>query len=244
MNPAVNAPIRGAGDRGWFGWYSNPRIEALTAAWLVAEGEAEQKRIAEAIQQESCSRCPSWLLGTVLHPHRPSRRDGDAEGFLAVSVEHQAGVRRLVAARVQRAARHHRQSAIAAMPGRSPAPRRRWSACPARRSPASVTVVVRPWSSSGRVSASAHRLATTGLIPSQDRVKPNSAHADQARPDQRQHHVAEDLPGRGAEVPRRFLQHRRVKRLKTANIISRPKGSGTQVRCAPRPEVNSPMAVA
>ena len=51
------------GDRGWFGWYSNPRIEELTAAWLVAEGEAEQKRIAEAIQQESWQQVPFLPLG-------------------------------------------------------------------------------------------------------------------------------------------------------------------------------------
>ncbi|MCB4820841.1 ABC transporter substrate-binding protein [Roseicella aerolata] len=63
INPAVNAPIRGQGERGWFGWYSNPRIEELTAAWLVAEGEAEQKRIAEQIQQESWQQVPFLPLG-------------------------------------------------------------------------------------------------------------------------------------------------------------------------------------
>ena len=63
INPAVNAPIRGAGERGWFGWYKNDRVEALTADWLQAEGEAEQKRLAEAIQQESWQNVPFLPLG-------------------------------------------------------------------------------------------------------------------------------------------------------------------------------------
>lgn len=63
INPAVNAPIRGLGERGWFGWYSNPKVEELAASWLTAETEAEQKRIAEAIQLESFQQVPFLPLG-------------------------------------------------------------------------------------------------------------------------------------------------------------------------------------
>jgi hypothetical protein len=41
------------------------------------------------------------------------------------------------------------------------------------------------------------------LVPAQREAE--HADADHRRPDQRQHHVAEGLPGRGAEVARRFL---------------------------------------
>ena len=63
INPAVNATLRGQGDRGWFGWYSNPRVEELAGQWLLAGTEAEQKRLAEAIQAESFEQVPVLPLG-------------------------------------------------------------------------------------------------------------------------------------------------------------------------------------
>jgi peptide/nickel transport system substrate-binding protein len=63
INPAVNATLRGQGDRGWFGWYRNDRVEALAAEWLQAASEAEQKRLADAIQQESFAQVPVLPLG-------------------------------------------------------------------------------------------------------------------------------------------------------------------------------------
>ena len=52
--------------------------------------------------------------------------------------------------------------------------------------------------------------------------------------------MAEGLPRRRAEVARRLLEAG-SKRLKTANMIRRPKGS-VQVRCAPSAEVYSPIS--
>jgi peptide/nickel transport system substrate-binding protein len=63
INPAVNATLRGQGDRGWFGWYGNPRVEELAGQWLLAGTEAEQKRLAEAIQAESFDKAPVLPLG-------------------------------------------------------------------------------------------------------------------------------------------------------------------------------------
>ena len=60
--------------------------------------------------------------------------------------------------------------------------------------------------------------------------------------DDRQHDVAEGLPGRGAEVAGGFLEAL-SKRLNTANMISSPKGS-VQVRCAPRPELHQLRSIA
>jgi len=63
INPAVNATLRGQGDRGWFGWYRNDRVESLAAEWLQAAAEAEQKRLADQIQQESFEKAPILPLG-------------------------------------------------------------------------------------------------------------------------------------------------------------------------------------
>ena len=63
INPAVNATLRGQGERAWFGWYGNPRVEQLASQWLVAETEAEQKRLADEIQRESFENVPILPLG-------------------------------------------------------------------------------------------------------------------------------------------------------------------------------------
>ncbi len=63
INPAVSAILRGQGERAWFGWYGNPRVEQLAADWLLAPTEAEQRRIAEAIQAESFQAVPVLPLG-------------------------------------------------------------------------------------------------------------------------------------------------------------------------------------
>jgi peptide/nickel transport system substrate-binding protein len=63
INPAVNATLRGLGDGGWFGWYRNDRVESLAAEWLQAESAAEQKRLADEIQQESFENAPILPLG-------------------------------------------------------------------------------------------------------------------------------------------------------------------------------------
>ncbi len=55
--------VRGQGERGWFGWYRNDRVEQLASEWLVAPTEAEQKRLAEEIQTESFAQVPILPLG-------------------------------------------------------------------------------------------------------------------------------------------------------------------------------------
>ncbi len=63
INPAVNATLRGQGERGWFGWYANPRVEEAAAQWLLAATEAEQKSLADLIQRESFENAPILPLG-------------------------------------------------------------------------------------------------------------------------------------------------------------------------------------
>ncbi|WP_149541083.1 ABC transporter substrate-binding protein [Siccirubricoccus phaeus] len=63
INPAVNATVRGQGERGWFGWYRNDRVEELAAQWLQAATEADRKRLADEIQKESLENVPVLPLG-------------------------------------------------------------------------------------------------------------------------------------------------------------------------------------
>lgn len=63
INPAVNATLRGQGERGWFGWYRNDRVEQLAASWLQAATPAEQALLAADIQKESFESAPILPLG-------------------------------------------------------------------------------------------------------------------------------------------------------------------------------------
>jgi peptide/nickel transport system substrate-binding protein len=62
-NPAINPTLRGQGSGGWFGWYKDDKVEALTAAWLLAAGAEEQTKLAAAIQDESFNEVPIVPLG-------------------------------------------------------------------------------------------------------------------------------------------------------------------------------------
>jgi peptide/nickel transport system substrate-binding protein len=55
LSPALNAALRGNGDKAWFGWPSDPKIEALIDQWFKAPDFAAQKELAAAIQVEAWS---------------------------------------------------------------------------------------------------------------------------------------------------------------------------------------------
>lgn len=91
-NPAINATLRGQGDRGWFGWYRNDRVEQLTAEWLQAQTEVEQRRLADEIQRESFEHVPIVPLGRFLirTAHRTS-----IDGLLSGTAPYPWNVRRV-----------------------------------------------------------------------------------------------------------------------------------------------------
>jgi peptide/nickel transport system substrate-binding protein len=68
LNPVVSAPFRGQGANGWFGWYDNPKIEALTDDWLKAPDLDARKQIAAAIQTENFAQVPTINLGQFQIP--------------------------------------------------------------------------------------------------------------------------------------------------------------------------------
>ena len=53
FSPAVNIGIRGNGDKAWFGWPTDDKIETLIDAWFKAPDLATQKKLVADIQVEA-----------------------------------------------------------------------------------------------------------------------------------------------------------------------------------------------
>lgn len=68
LNPVTTAPYRAAGEKAWFGWYDNPKIEQMTQEWLDAGSDQERMKIAMAIQAENYSQVPTINLGQFQIP--------------------------------------------------------------------------------------------------------------------------------------------------------------------------------
>jgi len=77
LNPVVSAILRGQGDKGWFGWFTDPKIEDLTNQFLTAPDNAARLKITDAIQQESFVEVPTIPLGLfyIRSAHRSSLKD-------------------------------------------------------------------------------------------------------------------------------------------------------------------------
>jgi len=61
--PVTNSPIRGLGDRGWTGWYTSERMEALNASWLRAPDDAARAGIAAEMNALAMRDAPTVPLG-------------------------------------------------------------------------------------------------------------------------------------------------------------------------------------
>jgi peptide/nickel transport system substrate-binding protein len=68
VNPAVNFPIRGTGEKAWFGWPTDPKMEELRDAWFHAKTQAESKKITEAVQQRAFEFVPFIPTGQFILP--------------------------------------------------------------------------------------------------------------------------------------------------------------------------------
>jgi len=62
-SPATNSFLRGQGAGGWFGWYANADIEALTQQWLDAPDEAVQTQLAKKIGRLALEDTASITVG-------------------------------------------------------------------------------------------------------------------------------------------------------------------------------------
>jgi len=58
VSPALNSPLRGNGEKAWFGWPTDPKLEELRDAWFAAPSAADQKKIAEEMQKQAWMTVP------------------------------------------------------------------------------------------------------------------------------------------------------------------------------------------
>ena len=68
LNPAVSFLARGNGRDAWYGWPTDPALEALRLSWFDAPGFAEQKAVAEWMQRQVLDQAPYLPLGQILQP--------------------------------------------------------------------------------------------------------------------------------------------------------------------------------
>lgn len=68
LNPAVSFLARGNGRDAWYGWPSDPALEALRLSWFDASGRAAQAAVAEAMQRQVLAEAPYLPLGQMLQP--------------------------------------------------------------------------------------------------------------------------------------------------------------------------------
>jgi len=68
VNPAVNFPIRSTGDKAWFGWPTDPKMEELREAWFNATTAAASKKAADAVQRRAFEFVPIIPTGQFILP--------------------------------------------------------------------------------------------------------------------------------------------------------------------------------
>jgi peptide/nickel transport system substrate-binding protein len=67
-NPAINFALRGSGEKAWFGWPTDAKIEQLRAEWLKAPDLAAQKKLAAEVQEEGFKSVPYIPTGQFIIP--------------------------------------------------------------------------------------------------------------------------------------------------------------------------------
>src|SRR5258707_8173076 len=68
LSPALNIPLRANGDKAWFGWPTDPKLEELIDAWFKASDPAAQKKLADDIQAEAYKEVPYGPTGQFVAP--------------------------------------------------------------------------------------------------------------------------------------------------------------------------------
>jgi peptide/nickel transport system substrate-binding protein len=57
-NPAINYPMRGVGEKSWFGWPTDARMEELRNAWFDATDPGQQKQLVDDMQKHAWETVP------------------------------------------------------------------------------------------------------------------------------------------------------------------------------------------
>ena len=67
-NPALNFAVRANGDKAWFGWPTDEKIETLRSKWLDAPDLDAQKKVAAEVQEEAFIDVPYVPTGQFVIP--------------------------------------------------------------------------------------------------------------------------------------------------------------------------------
>jgi peptide/nickel transport system substrate-binding protein len=68
VNPGVSFPLRGTGEKAWFGWPTDPKMEELRETWFNTTDVASSKKAAEAIQRRAFEFVPFVPTGQFILP--------------------------------------------------------------------------------------------------------------------------------------------------------------------------------
>lgn len=80
--PVEHLFIRGLGNSGWFGWYSDPVVEKMVQEWMLAPDAATAQELADAVQKRSFDQVPYVPLGQFqIRTARRKNTVGEIEGY-------------------------------------------------------------------------------------------------------------------------------------------------------------------
>jgi peptide/nickel transport system substrate-binding protein len=68
ISPALNFPLRANGEKAWFGWPTDDKLEALRAQWMEAPDLAAQQKLAQQLQEEAFTSVPFVPTGQFVIP--------------------------------------------------------------------------------------------------------------------------------------------------------------------------------
>jgi len=68
LSPALNIPLRANGEKAWFGWPTDEKLEAMRAQWMEATDLEAQKKVAADIQEEAFTSVPFVPTGQFIIP--------------------------------------------------------------------------------------------------------------------------------------------------------------------------------
>jgi peptide/nickel transport system substrate-binding protein len=68
LDPALGSALRGNGEKAWFGWPTNAKLETLRQQWLDAPDITAQKRIATQVQSEAFDFVTHIVTGQFVIP--------------------------------------------------------------------------------------------------------------------------------------------------------------------------------
>jgi peptide/nickel transport system substrate-binding protein len=91
-NPGLDVYVQASGKNGWYGWYDNPKVVALTQQWVTSTTEKERETLIDAIQTIAFEDAPTVPLGQYF-PHTAMRRN--LTGFLPGSAAVPWNIRRV-----------------------------------------------------------------------------------------------------------------------------------------------------